>query len=171
MRLLPCENCKPRHLPPEANDISKMQVSSLLAILEPVLFATSISAIAISNGEPQTIQLAAPAYASSHLTFDVPPPTRFPNLPLSLNESVALLNTSVLNDNHRFTCDGSRFGFFSSVEDCVGALNVIVRSQTPIVFAERGSPGVGTGVFPLPYRWMGRKTVTPHIAVSYELTS
>ena len=147
-----------------------MQVSSLLAILELVLDATSILAVAISNGEPQTIQLAAPASPLSHLPADILPPTRFPILPLSPNESVALLNTSVSTDYYGFTCDGSKFGFFDNVEDCVSALNIIIPSQIPIVFAERGSPGAGTGIFPLPWRWMGRKIVAHPIAVLHELT-
>ena len=148
-----------------------MQVLSLLATFELVLFATSISVAAISNGEPQTMQLAAPASSSSHLPVDILPPTRVPNLPLSTNESVALLNTSVLNDNYGFTCDGSRFGLFGNIEDCVSALNMIIPSQIPIVFAERGSPGAGTGVFPLPWRWMGRKIIAHRMARLHELTS
>ena len=148
-----------------------MQVSALLPILELVLFATDISAVAISNGEPQTMQLAAPASSSSHLPFDILPPTRFPHLPLSPNESVALLNTSVPNDYYGFTCDGSRFGLFSNIEDCVSALNMIMPSQIPIVFAERGSPGAGTGVFPLPWRWMGRKIIAHRMVSLHELTS
>lgn len=134
-----------------------MQALSLFAILKLGLFATSISAVAISNGEPQTVQLATPAYPTSDLPFDILPPTRFPNFPQSPNESVALLNTSVSNGYYRFTCDGSRFGFFNSVEDCVSALNMIMPSQTPITFGERDNPGTGTGIFPLPWRWMGRE--------------
>lgn len=143
---------------------------SLFRILELVLSATSISAIAVSNRGPQSIQLAGPASPSSHLPFDILPPAKSPNLPLSPNESLALLSTSISNDYYRFTCDGSTFGFFTGVEDCVSALNMITPSEIPIVFAERDSPGAGTGIFPLPWRWMGRKIAAHRMGVLHELT-
>ena len=143
-----------------------MHISSLFAILELVFSATSISAIAVSNGGPQSIQLAAPASPSSHLSLDILPPARFPNLPLLPNNSVTSLGTNFSNDNYGFTCDGSSFGFFNGIEDCVSALNIIIPSEIPIVFAERDSPGAGTGIFPLPWRWMGRKIAAHRMVVT-----
>lgn len=83
------------------------------------------------NAEGQTIQLS----------------------PIGVPDDIPITKVNA-SDEVQIQCDGDKYGFNPNVADCENARSIYKRSTVPFTFGERHS-GHGTGVFPLPFRFMG----------------
>ena len=96
------------------------------------------------------------------------------NPPISMNHtgtntSALLPNNPSLGDVFDITCDGPRFGYIDDSEDCASALSMFAPTTVRVVtFAERRTAGMTADMYPLPWRWMGSKSLNSDMLAPLE---
>lgn len=73
--------------------------------------------------------------------------------PINVSDDITTTEFNASNEVH-IQCDGDKYGYNPNVGDCENARTIYKRSAVPFTFGERHM-GHGSGVFPLPFRFMG----------------
>ena len=78
---------------------------------------------------------------------------------LAANQSLRPFPVNDLKD-YAFTCSGPTYGFFqdADVSSCLDATRVIAAGRERIRFAKRDTAEVTPDSYPLPWRWMDRRS-------------
>ena len=120
-----------------------------------MMLGIGASAIAVGHGGGQLLQLSP----SKLLTNTIGLPTSITASIASLNKSTPVVPVNELSD-YAFTCAGPTYGFFhdADVSACIDATKIIAAGQERIRFAERDTPEATSDSYPLPWRWMDRRS-------------
>ena len=126
-----------------------------MAALLVLMLSIGASAIAIGNGGSQLLQLSSPnlsrpaAVLPTSISASLPP----------LNLSAAITPVNDLSD-YALTCAGPTYGFFhdEEVSACLDATKIIAAGRDRMRFAVRDTPEVTPDAYPLPWRWMDRRS-------------
>ena len=127
--------------------VTKISLLSLVASLKPVKALPAISNI------DQSLHVSSSTSLTSHL-----PPL------VNLNSSSSHQNytlTLPANNNYLFTCSGESYGYFQrhEISDCLHATEAIATGRERYTFAMRGTPEYDEDAYPLPWRWMSRRSI------------
>lgn len=127
----------------------------MAALFRPIMLAIVASAISIGNRGSQVLE----ASSSNLLPPAVVLPTSITASFPSVNQSTPIVPANGLND-YAFTCSGPTYGFFHDTEisSCVEATRIIASGRDRIRFVERNTPEVTADTYPLPWRWMDRRS-------------
>ena len=119
-----------------------------------MIFLSLLRTAFAADNPGQALQIAQVASVDP-LPLDIIQSANASHLSLPPTVASSLLNTSTLQEEYDYTCDGPKYGGFSKPDDCLSALGRFVQGQDRVVFAERESPERVESVHPLPWRWMG----------------
>ena len=120
-----------------------MMMSTLLCILFACLGSTLV-ANPLQTVNDQTLQTDL---------GDLSLPSQSSNIPVAVNTTSSLLNTSESNEIS-IKCNGDKYGFKPDIEDCTSMLRHQQVGRTVIRFGNRTNTQLDTTT-PLPYRLMG----------------
>ena len=131
-----------------------MQTQLLPLSIRLAIIVITVLAANTWASEPPKLQAISPAI----ITSDTLPPFNISNSLQLSNQTTIALNASAVDNEFGFVCDGSVYGFNPDVQDCLGALDKFGEGRDRIKFAQRHTPAAEEeNVFPLPWRWMGRR--------------